>query len=109
MENLGHYLSGVILEGITFGMLFWVITYITMESSSLVGALRSALIAETVGNLPYLAGIPATEPPAILTTLVGAVIFVRLILKVGELTPGRAIYGTTMTYFVLVALVTCNA
>ena len=109
LANLGHYLSSVILEGITFGILFWVITCITVESSSLWGAVRAALIAETVGNLPYLAGVPATEPPAILTTLVAAFIFVRLILRVGELTPGKALYGTTMTYFVLVALVTCNA
>ncbi len=109
MANVGYYLWSVVQEGFVFGILFWVITLITVESTSLWGALRSALLAETVGNLPYLAGISGTDPPSILTTLIGAAIFVSLILRVGELTPGKALYGTTMTYFMLVALVTCNA
>ena len=42
-------------------------------------------------------------------SLVAAVVFVRLIMRVGELTAGKAFYGVAMTYFVLIALVTCNA
>ena len=109
MANVGYYLWSVLQEGFVFGILFWVITLITVESTSLWGAVRSALAAEAVGNLTYLAGISATDPPSILMTVIAAAIFVRLILGVGELTPGKAIYGTTMTYFMLVALVTCNA
>ena len=109
MENFTTYIVGVALEGILLGGLFWVITLITVESTSLMGALRAGLIAEVVGNLPYLWGLPATTPPALLMSLVAAVIFVKLILRIGELTGGKAFYGTAMTYFVLVALVTCNA
>ena len=109
MENLTTYLIGVALEGILLGVLFWVITLITVESTSLSGALRSGLIAEAVGNIPYLWGLPAITPPGMLMSLVAAVIFVKLIVRIGELTAGKAFYGVAMTYFVLVALVTCNA
>ena len=109
MANVWDYLGGVALEGLLVGFAFWILTYITMESSSLRGAVRAGLISEAVGNLPYLAGIGATEPPGILMAIVGAVVFVRVILSVGELTVGKASYGVLMTYFFLVALVTCNA
>lgn len=109
MENFTTYLIGVALEGTLLGVLFWVITLITVESTSLVGALRSAFIAEAVGNIPYLWGLPATTPPGLLMSLVAAAIFVRLIMRIGELTAGKAFYGVAMTYFVLIALVTCNA
>ncbi len=105
---IGNYLLGVLLEGLVFGFLFWVITYITMESTSLYGALRAALIAESLGNLPYLAGEGAMSPPTLLMTAIAAWLFVRLILRVGELTLAKAIYGTAMTYFVLTALVACS-
>lgn len=91
------------------GLVFWIITYITVESTSLGGALRSGIIAEIVGNIPYLWGLPGISPPSILMSLVAAVIFVRLILRIGELTAFKAIYATAMSYFVLSALVTCNA
>ena len=109
MAGLGTYLSGILLEGLLIGFLFWSITFITMESTSLSGALRAALIAEAVGNLPYLWQLPATSPSGMLMALVAAVVFVRLIMRVGELTAFKAVYGTAMTYFVLVAIVTCNA
>lgn len=109
MENFTTYLVGVAMEGALLGVLFWVITLITVESTNLVGALRSAFIAEAVGNIPYLWGLPATTPPGLLMSLVAAFIFIRLIMRVGELTAGKAFYGVAMTYFVLIALVTCNA
>lgn len=109
MAALGNYLSGVLIEGLLIGVIFWIITLITIESTSLWGAVRSAVLAETVGNISYLWGLPATSPPGILMSLLAAVIFVRLVLRIGELTPTKAVYGTAMTYFVLVALVTCNA
>jgi len=109
MSALANYIVGIIFEGLLIGVLFWVITFITMESSSLWGAVRASLLAEVVGNTPYLWSLPATSPPALAMTLIAAGIFVYLVLKVGELTPAKAFYGTTMTYFVLVALVTCNA
>ncbi|MCR9260375.1 MAG: hypothetical protein NXH95_11675 [Pseudomonadaceae bacterium] len=109
MENFTTYLVGVAMEGALLGVLFWVITLITVESTSLVGALRSAFIAEAVGNIPYLWGLPATTPPGLLMSLVAAFIFIRLIMRIGELTAGKAFYGVAMTYFVLIALVTCNA
>jgi hypothetical protein len=109
METLGSYLVSVFLEGLLLGGLFWVITLITVESSSLLSALLAGFIAEAVGNLPYFWDLPATSPPGLLMSFVGAVVFVRMILRAGELTFGKAFYGTTMTYFVLVALVTCNA
>jgi len=109
VSALSSYLTGSITEGIVVGMVFWVIMLITVEGTSFIGALRSALLAELIGNLPYLAGMSAMDPPTILTTLVAAVVFVRLILSVGELTPFKATYGTIMTYFVLAALYTCSA
>ncbi len=109
MAGLGTYLSGVLLEGLLIGFLFWSITFITIESTSLGGALRAALLAEAVGNLPYLWQLPATSPPSMAMAVVAAVIFVRLIMRVGELPMAKAVYGTAMTYFVLVAIVTCNA
>lgn len=108
LAYVGDYLLGVVLEGLLFGFLFWVITYITIESTSLMAALRASVLAEALGNLPYLAGEPGLSPPSILMTLFAAILFVRLILRVGELTPGRAVYGTLTTYFVLTALVACS-
>ena len=109
LSALGNYVSGVLAEGVLIGVIFWIITYITIESSSLWGAVASAITAEIVGNAPYLWGLPATSPPGMLMSLIAAMIFIRLILRVGELTLTKAVYGTSMTYFVLVALVTCNA
>ena len=109
MSAVATYLSGIFLEGLLIGFIFWFITYITIESSSLSGALRAGLISEVVGNIPYLWGLPATSPPSMLMSLVAAVIFVRLILRIGELSAVKAIYGLVMCYFVLTALVTCNA
>ena len=109
MSAFGNYIVGIIFEGVLIGVLFWVITFITMESSSLWGAVRASLLAEVVGNTPYLWSLPATSPPALAMTMIAAGIFVFLVLKVGELTLAKACYGTAMTYFVLVALVTCNA
>ncbi len=106
--TIADYLSGVVIEGVVIGVVFWVLTYLIMESTSLWGALRAALIAEVAGNVPYLFGLQPTDPLSLLATLVAAVIFVRLILRVGELTLARAVYGTTMTYFVLVAIVACS-
>ena len=107
IENILNYIGLVGIEGFVFGLLFWVITYITLESTSMWGALRSALIAEAIGNLPYIFGVPPLAPPSILFTLMAAFVFVYLILKVGELSFGRATYATATTYFVLVALVAC--
>ena len=108
LETIGYYLFSILLEGLVFAFLFWAITYITIESSSLSGAIKAALIAEAVGNLPYLAELPAISAPGLLTTVFAAILFCWLILRVGELTLGRAIYGVTMTYFVLVAAVSCS-
>lgn len=108
MDNVLTYLVGVITEGLLIGGLFWVITYIILESTSLFGALRTGLVAELIGNVHYLWGIPAVSPPGMVMTLLGMVVFVRLILSVGELTLGRALTGVTMTYFALIALVTCS-
>ncbi|MEM9622024.1 MAG: hypothetical protein AAF993_10270 [Pseudomonadota bacterium] len=108
MSYIGQYLLGVVMEGLVFGFLFWVIAYITIESTSLRGALQAGLWSEALGNLPYLAGEPALSPPSIFMTFLAAILFVRLILRVGELTPGKAIYGTLTTYFVLTALVACS-
>ena len=109
MAAVASYITGVFLEGLLLGLIFWIMTYINIESSSLAGALRSSVIAEIVGNIPYLWGLPGTSPPSILMSLVAAVIFVRLIIRIGELSAGKAIYGTSMSYFFLAALVTCNA
>ena len=109
MSALSNYLIGSITEGMVVGLVFWVITLITVEGTSFVGALRSALLAEFIGNLPYLAGLSALDPPTILPTLIAAVGFVRLVVKIGELTPFKATYGAVMTYFVLAALYTCSA
>jgi len=109
MTPFGQYVVGVVFEGVMIGVLFWGITFITMESSSLWGAVRASLVAEVVGNTPYLWSLPATSPPGIAMTIIAVGIFAYLVLKVGELTPAKVFYGTAMTYFVLVALVTCNA
>ena len=109
MNGLGQYVYGVVTEGLLIGALFWVITYITIESTTLWYALRASLIAEMVGNLPYLAGVDGLSPPGILMTVFAFAIFARLIIKTGELPAGKAIYGVSMTYFVLVAMVTCSA
>ena len=108
LDNLLTYLMGVGLEGVLIGFLFWGITYIVLESTSLSGALRAGLISEAVANIPYLFGIPAISPPSFAMTAVGAVVFVRMIQKVGELTLGRACVGATMTYFALIAIVACG-
>ena len=107
MAGVFQYLSSIFLEGIVIGFVFWLITYITIESSSLWGAVRASLIAETVGNIPYLWELPSTSAPALAMSLVAAVLFISLIMRVGELSVAKAIYGTAMTYFVMVALVTC--
>lgn len=109
METLGNYLIGVFLEGLLLGGLFWVITFITVESSSLFRALLAGFAAEAIGNLPYFWDLPGDSPPGILMSIIGAGVFVKMILRAGELTFGKAFYGTSMTYFVLVALVTCSA
>lgn len=101
------YLLGVLIEGLVIGALFWVITYLTVESTDLLAAVRSALIAETVGNLPYLFGVGALTPPGAIMAMVGMFVFVRLIVNVGELTWLTASYTTLMTYFALVAVVSC--
>ncbi len=108
LDNVLTYLMGVGLEGMLVGGLFWVITYIVLESTSLSGALRAGLVSEAVGNIPYLFGIPAISPPSLAMTLLGIVVFVRMIQKVGELTLMRASVGTTMTYFALIAIVSCG-
>ena len=107
MAGVFQYLSSIFLEGIVIGFVFWLITYITIESSSLWGAVRASLIAETVGNIPYLWELPSTSAPALAMSLVAAVLFIILIMRVGELSAAKATYGTAMTYFVMVALVTC--
>jgi hypothetical protein len=109
LAGIGTYLLSLLTEGVVIGMLFWAITYLTLESTSLSGALRAAFIAEAVGNLPYLFGTPGLSPPGIAMTMIAALIFWRLIIRIGELTPFKAAYGVSMTYFVLVALVACNA
>ena len=107
MAAIWAYVSDVLLEGIGIALAFWIITYLTLESTSLAGALRAGLASEAVGNLPYLAGIGAMEPPSIIMTLVGAALFVRIILRVGELTLIKVLLGLLMSYFFLVALVAC--
>ena len=109
MASFGGYLVDSVLEGLVIGFVFWLILLITVEGTSLWAAVRAAVVAEFIGNLPYLAGMSAIDPPTILTTLIGAVVFVRLILRVGELTAFKASYGVLMTYFVIAALYTCNA
>ncbi|NKB99199.1 MAG: hypothetical protein GKR90_12000 [Pseudomonadales bacterium] len=108
MESVINYVYGVIVEGVVVGALFWSITYITMESTSLRGALGAALASEAVGNIPYLFGLGALEAPTLGMTLIGGVVFIRMILRVGELTAFRATYGLAMTYFTLVAIVACS-
>lgn len=108
MDNLLNYIYGVIVEGTVVGALFWSIAYITMERTSLRGALAAALASEALGNIPYLFGLTALDAPALAMTLVGGVVFVRGILHVGELNALRATYGLAMTYFALVAIVTCT-
>lgn len=107
MENLINYIVGVATEGFVVGALFWCISYITIESTSLRGALRAGWISELVGNIPYLFGIDALGAPALAMTVVGGFIFIRMILRVGELTPLKATYGVAMTYFALIAIVAC--
>jgi len=108
MMGLSNYLAGVVIEGVMIGVIFWVITFITMESNSLLVAVRSSLIAELIGNIPYLWEIPPLDPISLVMTLVAAVVLVRLVIRAGELTLGKVIYGTSMTYFILVAIVTCS-
>ena len=80
MDWIWAYVTGVILEGFTISMAFWVITFITLESTSLKGAFRAGFASEAIGNLPYLGGIGAMDPPTILTTLIGAGVFLHIIL-----------------------------
>ena len=107
MDYFLNYIFGVVGEGLVIGILFWAIAYITIESTSLGGAVKAALISELIGNIPYLFGVEPLEAPAIMMALVAAIIFTRLILRVGELTPLKASYGVAMTYFVLIAVVSC--
>ncbi len=107
MNPIVAYIWGVASEGVVVALLFWCITYITIESTSLRGALRAGLISEAIGNIPYIFAVPAVSPPGIAMALVGAFIFIRVILRVGELTPLKAGYGVGMTYFVLLAIVSC--
>ncbi len=107
MQVVWTYSTGVLLEGLLVGFAFWIITYVTLESTSLVAAVRAGLISEAVGNLGYLAGLGALDLPSLLMTLVGGALFVRVILRVGELTLAKAFLGISMTYFFLVALVAC--
>ena len=108
MAELWTYLYSVVLEGAAIGIVFWIICYITVESSSLWGAIRAAIIAELLGNIPYLWGLDATSGPGMICGLAAAVLFVYLIQRVGELTAMRAAYATAMTYFALVAIVACS-
>ena len=108
LDNLLAYILGVALEGVLVGFLFWGITYIVLESTSLSGAVRAGLISEAVGNIPYLFGIPALSPPSFAMTAIGAIVFVRMIQRVGELTLARASVGTAMTYFALIAIASCS-
>lgn len=107
MDYLLNYIFGVVGEGLVIGFLFYAITYITIESTSLGGAVKAALVSEAIGNIPYLFGVEPLETPSIAMALVAAVIFTRMILRVGELTPLKASYGVAMTYFVLIAVVSC--
>lgn len=107
MDNLINYVVGVFMEGLLIGALFWVISYITIESTSLSGALKAGVISELVGNIPYLFGIDPLGTPALAMSVVAGFIFVRLILRVGELTVLPATYGVAMTYFALIAIVSC--
>lgn len=102
------YLWGTLSEGVVIGILFWLILYITVESSNGWAAVRAGIVSELIGNLPYLWGEPSLSPISLLMSLVGAVLFVRLILRVGELTPLKATYGIVTTYFALVAVVACS-
>lgn len=97
----------MVSEGVVIALFFWGILYVTVESSSLAGALRAGLISESLGNLPYLFGEPSLGPISLIMSLVGAVIFVLLILKVGELNLLKALYGILTTYFALVAVIAC--
>jgi hypothetical protein len=89
-------------EGIVIAFLFWGILYVTVESSSLGGAVRAGLISESIGNLPYLFGEAGLGPVGLIMSLVEAEIFIRLIFKVGELNLLKAVYGVLTTYFALV-------
>ena len=108
MDKFLDYVLGVGIEGMLLGFLFWLMTLIVLESTSLSGALKAGLVAEAVGNIPYLFGIPAISPPSIAMTVISVVVFVRMILRIGELTLARACVGTAMTYFGLVAIVACG-
>ncbi|NOX51188.1 MAG: hypothetical protein GXP16_11750 [Gammaproteobacteria bacterium] len=109
MQAVGTYLLSIITEGFVIALLFWIITYITIESTSLAGTFRAGLIGEAVGNVVYLFDLPATSPPGILMAMVGAYVFIHQVLRIGELTPMKAFYGVAMTYFALIALFTCNS
>ena len=107
MENIGLYLWGTISEGVVIAILFWLVMAVTIETTSKLGALRAALVSEAVGNLPYLFGEPALGPLGLTMTVLGGIVFVRVILQVGELTAMKAAYGVLTTYFMLVAVVAC--
>ncbi len=108
MNLVFDYLYGVVTEGVIIALLFWVITYITLERSSLWGAVKASLVAEAVANLPYLFGEGPLSPVSLGMAVVGAFIFIRLILRVGELSALKASYGVGMTYFALIAIVSCS-
>jgi hypothetical protein len=65
-------------EGIVIAFLFWGILYVTVESSSLGGAVRAGLISESIGNLPYLFGEAGLGPVGLIMSLVEAEIFIRI-------------------------------
>ena len=87
--------------------LFWLITAVTIETTSKLGALQAALYAEAFGNLPYLWGESALGPVGLTMTILGMALFVRMILRVGELNLLKSVYGVLTTYFMLVAVVSC--
>ena len=107
MVGFVDYILGVAGEGFLIAILFWSISYIVIESTSLRGALRAGLVSESIGNIPYLFGATALTAPALAMSVVGGIIFVRMILSIGELTLLKAIYGVSMTYFALIAIVSC--
>ncbi len=106
--NIGQYFLNTLIEGAVIGFIFWILIYITFEGTSLWPSIRTGILSELIGNLPYLAAMPAFSPTGIFMTVLAAGIFVKLILEVGELTLGRAAYGILTTYFFLTAIVACS-
>lgn len=107
MTEFGTYLWGVISEGALISFLFWIIVYLTVERTSLYVAIKAGLISEAIGNLPYLAGEGPLGEVSLLMSVVAAAVFVWIILRAGELTALKAVYGIFTTYFALIAVVAC--